>query len=92
MTITVQVAESLARTLRTSNARGADAEARALLGVAHELGVALVPLHGGTDDARLARYFTVDVPDVARAEDIARRLRQVAGVEAAYVKPPDELP
>lgn len=58
------------------------------------LGVGLEPMHPGIDDPELATYFTVEVPD--DDEEIAAQvlvvLSESALVDAAYVKPPDELP
>jgi hypothetical protein len=58
-----------------------------------ELGVSLQPVHPGVDDPLLVPFFTVEVPD---DEELAARvlavLEESSAVEAAYVKPPDELP
>jgi hypothetical protein len=88
MKITIQVPQSLARALRERSPQQADA--RELLHLVRELSVDLVPLHPGTDDPQLATYFTVDVADAARAQEVAERLQQSDAVVAAYVKPPDE--
>lgn len=55
-------------------------------------GVALQPMHPGTDDPDLMRFFTVEVPDGASAEQVVARLQEDTEVEAAYLKPPDEMP
>jgi hypothetical protein len=34
----------------------------------------------------------VDVQDQITAQQLIDRLQQLAGIEAAYAKPPDELP
>jgi hypothetical protein len=52
----------------------------------------LEPIHPGTEDPELTRYFTVEAPDQATAERVMARLRQSKAVEAAYVKPPDAMP
>ena len=57
-----------------------------------QLGVVLEPMHHGTADPDLMRYFTVDVPDQATAERVLARLPQSRAVEAAYLKPPDAMP
>jgi hypothetical protein len=80
-TITVQV-----------TADAADDGAAALDHLARELGVAIRPLHPGTDDSALRTYFTVEVPNAASAERVAARLRDSPAVAAAYVKPPDAMP
>jgi hypothetical protein len=43
-------------------------------------------------DPELKRYFITEVPDAAHAEKAAAVLRNCSGIEAAYWKPPDELP
>lgn len=55
-------------------------------------GVALQPMHPGTDDPDLMRFFTVEVPDGTSAEQLIARIQEDAMVEAAYLKPPDEMP
>ena len=55
-------------------------------------GLTLEPMHRDTDDPTLQSYFVVEVPDHATAQRVMARLRQLEAVEAAYVKPPDELP
>lgn len=55
-------------------------------------GVAVQPMHPGTNDPDLMRFFTVEVPDSASAEQLIARIQQDAEVEAAYLKPPDEMP
>lgn len=57
-----------------------------------DLGITLEPLHPGIKDPTLATYFTVQVPSREAAQHIIDRLSQSTGVEAAYVKPPDEAP
>lgn len=55
-------------------------------------GVALQPMHPGTDDPDLMRFFTVEASDSESAEQLIARIQQDAEVEAAYLKPPDEMP
>jgi hypothetical protein len=59
---------------------------------AAELGLALEPMHPGTADPQLSTYYTAEAPDRQTAERAVAVLRQVKGVEAAYVKPPDAMP
>ena len=59
---------------------------------AEELGVVLEPMHPGAEDPHLAPYFTVEVPDYATAERVIAHLQGLEAVEAAYLKPPDEMP
>jgi hypothetical protein len=67
-------------------------ESEEILQTATELGVTLSPMHPGTEDPSLASYFTIEVPERATAEEVIARLNHCHGVEAAYLKPPDELP
>ncbi len=88
MKITLQLSRPMARALREKSSQQPDAQN--LLRLARELGVDLVPLHPGTEDPRLATYFTADVPDAARAQEVVEQLQKSDAVTAAYVKPPDE--
>jgi len=55
-------------------------------------GVPFVPLHPGASDPELAGWYAVEVEGAQAAERLVRELRQVPGVEAAYVKPADTPP
>lgn len=90
MDVTVQVTTDLAPALR--HEAPTTEPARAIEETVQAAGASLRPLHPGTADASLSRYFAVDVPDVATAQRVARELLSLDGVEAAYVKPPDALP
>ena len=90
MDLTVQVTPELAPALR--HEAPATERARAIEKTVQAAGLGLRPLHSGTTDATLSRYFAVDVPDAATAQRIAHELLGLDGVEAAYVKPPDALP
>jgi len=57
-----------------------------------ELELALEPMHLETNDPVLQSYFIVEVPDSVTAQRVIERLQQSPAIEAAYVKPPDELP
>jgi hypothetical protein len=63
-----------------------------LLQTVAELGVELKPINPGMDDPHLAPYFTVDVPDIAIAEQVIAQLQHCKEIEAAYLKPQDEMP
>ncbi len=57
-----------------------------------DAGTVLRPLHPGSDDPELRRYFTArDVPD-AQLSRLLARLRAADIVDAAYTKPSEELP
>lgn len=68
-------------------------EAETLQSQLEELGVALRPVHPGTDDPLLAPYFAVEVEDDEElVEQVLAVLRHSPVVEAAYTKPAAELP
>jgi hypothetical protein len=50
-----------------------------------ELGIVLKPLHPGTTDRVLSSYFTVEVPDKLRAEQVIQRLRRSPYIEGANI-------
>jgi hypothetical protein len=87
--ITVKVPPEHARALQMGEPATADGEE--LVHLLDDQDITLTPLHPQTDDATLASWFTVDVPD-DRADDVVNALRSSAAVEAAYVKPADEPP
>jgi hypothetical protein len=59
---------------------------------ANDLGVQILPMHPGTLDPQLNRYFYAEVHDPSRAGDVAERLGRVPSVDGAYVKPPEGPP
>ncbi|MEU2511901.1 hypothetical protein [Streptomyces syringium] len=59
--------------------------------LARRFGVTAEPLHPGGDPDS-ARWLRVGVPADADAEAVAAALRARPDVEAAYVKPPADLP
>lgn len=67
-------------------------ESQQLTDAAAELGIQLQPLHPGQTHPMLASYFTAEVPDRETADSVINRLSQFKTVEAAYLKPDDELP
>jgi hypothetical protein len=60
--------------------------------IQRSLGIALEPLHPGIKDPSLTHYFTVEVPDEATSKLVIERLNLCKAVDAAYIKPSDELP
>lgn len=78
--------------LKVSNEQQATPQAKEIAETAKELGVMLEPMHPNVDDPRLANSFAVEVPDAATAGRVIDRLQNLAAIEAAYVKPSDELP
>ena len=67
-------------------------ELRQLQRTAQKLGVELRPMHPGTTDPLLAPFFVIETSDEAAARHIVNSLIRLKVVEAAYLKPPDELP
>lgn len=65
---------------------------RELQQISGELGVVLKPMHPGAQDPLLAPYFIMDVSDPAAADRIIARFQQCKAIEAAYLKPLDEMP
>jgi hypothetical protein len=90
MQVTVQVSADVARALHQQGPPTAESEG--LLRITETFGLMLEPMHHDTDDPNLQSYFIVRVPDHATAQRVIDRLQQTVAVEAAYVKPPDELP
>ncbi len=88
--VIIQVSTDVARILHQ---RGAPTtESKELFRITEELGVLLKPMHPGAEDPLLNQYFLVEVPDSATAERVIAHLRRSKAIEAAYLKPPDELP
>jgi hypothetical protein len=90
MKVIIQVSADVARALRQRSPPIAESEE--LLRIIETLGLRLEPMHHDADDPNLQTYFTVEVQDQATAQRVIDRLQQLEGIEAAYVKPPDELP
>ena len=90
MQVVVQVKAEVADTLHERGS--ATTESKDLLGTVDGLGFSLEPLHSDTDDPLLRTFFMVDVPDRATAELVTANLRGCKAVQAAYLKPPDEMP
>ncbi len=63
-----------------------------LLKIEKKFGITIEPLHPFLNDLHLDPYFVVRMPKDVNAEEIIARLRQCKMVEAAYIKPPDEMP
>ncbi|MEN8650748.1 hypothetical protein ABCR94_08965 [Streptomyces sp. 21So2-11] len=55
-------------------------------------GAGVEPLHPGVGDPALRGWHRVAVPADVDAEAVAAALRALPEVEAAYVKPPADLP
>jgi len=90
MEITVLLNAGVARHLHQRGPTTAESEE--LNHITKQLGLVLEPIHPGTLDPDLVRYFTVEAPDQATAQRVIAQLRQSKAVEAAYLKPPDAMP
>ncbi len=90
MQLTLQLSPQAALALQGK--RFADADVQSLLRLVQQAGFALSPLHPGSFDPALQSYYIVEAPDTALNRDAIERIRACAGVEAAYVKPPDQPP
>lgn len=90
MQVTIKVAPDVAPEIHKRHP--ATAASEELVQAAEELGVVLEPMHPGAENPHLAPYFTVEVRDPVTAARVIARLRQCRAIDAAYVKPPDELP
>lgn len=84
--ILIKVSPSLARGM----GRGDHPQVAALLRTVRECGAQLGPATGDTGES--AQYFPVTGVTAENVTEVLERLRQVAGVEAAYAKPSDEPP
>jgi hypothetical protein len=88
MVITVQVEPSVARALHS----GASGPAADLIQLVRGYGGRLEPMHPGSDDSQLQSFFTADVADSGKAQELTERLLQHPSVLAAYTKPAEGLP
>lgn len=89
MTIILILTETVAQDLRGDAPSSPASEM--ILGTVNRFDGSIAPTHPGVDDPKLAAFFTVDV-QVSDADLVAETLRDLEGVEASYVKPPDALP
>ena len=90
MRVTLQISPEAARKLHRGE--HSTPATREIAEAASGMGVSLEPMHPGVEDAELAQYFTVQVPDTTTAEEVINRLRSCEAVEAAYLKPPETMP
>lgn len=90
MNITVRVQTEVASELQ--NHQSNTNATQELLTTVAELGVALEPMHSGSESPYLAPYFTVATPNAEVAEQVLNRLQACEAVEGAYIKPPDAMP
>ncbi|OEU57551.1 MAG: hypothetical protein BA871_09590 [Desulfuromonadales bacterium C00003096] len=90
MHVIIQVSADVARALHQHTPPTIDSQE--LTKAAKELGVLLKAMHPGAEDPLLTPYFMIEAPDSTIAEQVIARIRQCKSTEAAYLKPPDELP
>lgn len=89
MQLVVRVRPELFRTDRQPQAVS---PSRKLADVSSKFGVDIQPIHAGIAIPELAAYFGAEVPDMETAEELIVKLKETGIVDAAYVKPADELP
>jgi len=82
--VTVLVAAHIVSELQTGNSGLSD--------LVRGFGATIEPLHPGSLDTELRRFFIFRISEPCELDNIIHRLMQYPGVEAAYVKPPGELP
>jgi sporulation-control protein spo0M len=97
MRVMIQLQEDAAMELHNqSNEMAGSSQAKPeterLLKATEELGLRLEPVHPGQTHPLLVPFFMIEVPDQETAEKTIRRLRRFKVVEAAYVKPDEQLP
>lgn len=90
--VVVTVKLSLDTALALQNQKQASSDLKELLQVVNELRIKLTPMHPGAQDALLAPWYTIMLTDNVTATHVLVRLQNCKGVEAAYIKPPTELP
>lgn len=89
VTVTLQVSAAAVAPLREGRL---DLLERGFSEIVQDLGVTLEPMDRETSDPILQCFFTVQVPNAARAAQVSERLKHFWPVEGAYVKPAGEPP
>jgi hypothetical protein len=96
MRVMIQLREDAAMEMQNQSGQAesmqSNPETERLRKATEELGVRLEPVHPGQTHPLLAPFFMIEVPDKETAEKTIRRLRRFKVVEAAYVKPDEQLP
>ena len=88
--ISVQVVIDVARVLHQLAPPTTDS--RELEKLQEELGVSLEPTFPGTQAPDLVIWFTTTAPDTATVDRLTDRLLSSRLIDAAFFKPPGELP
>jgi hypothetical protein len=98
MRVIVQLQEDAAMELqqgqvdRTISSVTGASQTKELLDAAAGLGVQLEPLHPGQTHPLLTPYFMVEVADREAAQKVIDSLSRFPIVEAAYLKPEEQMP
>jgi len=97
MRVMIQLREDAAMELQNQLGRGAapapgKSGTKKLLDATAKLGGRLEPVHPGQTHPLLVPFFMVEVPDREAAEKLISRLQRFDIVEAAYLKPDEQLP
>ncbi len=90
MQVVVKVSSDIGRSLHQRSPP--TIESAELLRIVEAFGAKLEPMHPSTAELNLMSYFIVEVPDAETAQRIISHLQQSKSIEAAYLKPLDELP
>lgn len=97
MRVMIQLREDAAMEMHNQSGQMAESaqsnpEMERLRKATEELGVRLEPVHPGQTHPLLTPFFMIEVPDQETADKTIRRLRRFKIVEAAYIKPDEQLP
>jgi hypothetical protein len=97
MYIIIQLREDVASELRNhlgnkNTVQLVDLEVQSLLNLVTKIGVRLEPVHQNTLNPLLVPFFMIAVTDRELSEKIISSLQQFTIVEAAYLKPDEQLP
>ena len=95
MRVMVQLQKDAAMQLQAggvSTTPTSESEIQQLLAATAELGIRLQPVHPGQTHPLLAPFFMVEVSNREQAEKVIDRLQRFNIVEAAYLKPEEQLP
>ena len=96
MRVIVQLQEDAAMELQQGQDRTSSpvtsSETKELLDAAAGLGARLEPLHPGQTHPLLTPYFMVEVADREAAQKVIDSLSRFQIVEAAYLKPEEQMP
>ena len=92
MRVIVQLQEDAAMELQQGQVDRTSSSTKELLDAAAGLGARLEPLHPGQTHPLLTPYFMVEVADREAAQKVIDSLSRFQIVEAAYLKPPEQMP